>query len=116
MGLFVALVALKLSGFHWKALFRLFATPVAVLIQEVIVVMFFPVAFRSHLLEFESSQRMKQLLLLLLFLRDNPWHSQWFVAVAPWNEPKPVRCVVARSWMRNILFDDMRFTCCNGSR
>ena len=65
--LLIVLVALRLSGFYRKALFLMLATPVAVLIHEATVVMFFPVAFMSLLLDVNGPQRMKQLLLLLIF-------------------------------------------------
>ncbi len=67
LGLFMALVTLKLSGFYRKLIFVAITMPIALLIHEATLILFFPVIFMSLLLAMEGKGRRHQLIALGLF-------------------------------------------------
>ena len=64
IGLLIALVTIKISGFYKKTLFVLLALPLALLVHEAFLVIYYPVIFMSLLLSLETEGRTKKLLIL----------------------------------------------------
>ncbi|MCA9936041.1 MAG: hypothetical protein KC415_19045 [Anaerolineales bacterium] len=67
IGLLLTLLTLRLRTFRKKMLFLVIAMPIALLIHEAILVIFFPVNFMSLLLTIGENGRVKKLALLTLF-------------------------------------------------
>jgi hypothetical protein len=67
IGLFIALVTLKICGFYKKLAFLLLSIPFALLIHEAILIIFFPVIFMSLLLNIKAKDRVRKLIILGLF-------------------------------------------------
>lgn len=67
LGLLIALTTFKINGFYRKMLFLLLSMPVALLVHEAILIMFFPVIFMSLLLSIEKEERRKKMILVGAF-------------------------------------------------
>lgn len=67
IGLFIALVTLKISGFYKKLAFLFLSIPFALLVHEAILIIFCPVIFMSLILNIESKDRVKKVIILGLF-------------------------------------------------
>lgn len=67
IGLLITLIALSIRGFHKKLIFVLIAMPIALLIHESILIIFFPVILMSLLFSVEAEGQIKKNLMLMAF-------------------------------------------------
>jgi hypothetical protein len=67
IGLLFALITLKLKGFYKKIFFLLFSMPIALLIHESILIIFYPVIFMSLLFNIETIGGTRKKLKLIAF-------------------------------------------------
>jgi len=67
IGLLIALITIKINGFYKKIFFLLLSMPIALLIHESILIIFFPVIFMSLLFSLEAEGQIKKILTLMAF-------------------------------------------------